>query len=358
MQFTWESLIDRARVYVDDDHLTTGEQGWIAPASWLTLGNVEYSQQYRKWKRMGLVSPQPIDIPLNASSTTIPNVLATIGIGEDLGGGRIRVIKPRQPKHGVDAIRNEQYSQGLHAVYWEAFAVGDTTTYVLSPPREGKYARGVLTAPNVAQTTQSIQLLAVPDLNTVFRARSFGAFGNGITVQLIDDAAGVPFLSDGSQLELHYDDTHVPAPTIGDLEALLAGSAVVEVETPCPTPDRLMTAADATTIQLAGGLDATAPTGNYFVRLLQAPAYATDITETIDIPYGCDERLVLGMARRSHLKDASASALLERLIAEADADVNFASFSRLGESPRVRRQENRGHHHMWPGDFASVGRFV
>jgi hypothetical protein len=81
-------------------------------------------------------------------------------------------------------------------------------------------------------------------------------------------------------------------------------------------------------------------TATYVVRYIPTVQYATDPTEDIELPYGCDERLVLGMARRAKLKDASASALLERLIMEADAEANFLAFGRNNnDSPRVRRGE-------------------
>jgi hypothetical protein len=45
VQFSCD-LIDRARVYLDDDHDDT--EGWIAPATWLTFANVEYAQLYKR----------------------------------------------------------------------------------------------------------------------------------------------------------------------------------------------------------------------------------------------------------------------------------------------------------------------
>lgn len=83
-------------------------------------------------------------------------------------------------------------------------------------------------------------------------------------------------------------------------------------------------------------------TATYVVRYIPTVAYATLASATIEVPYGCDERLVLGLARRAKLKDASASALLERLIQEADAEANFLAFGRMNDdSPRVRRGERR-----------------
>jgi hypothetical protein len=56
----------------------------------------------------------------------------------------------------------------------------------------------------------------------------------------------------------------------------------------------------------------------------------------VDLPFGADERLVLGIARRAHLKDSGSSQLLERLIQEADAELAFAAAGK-SNGPRVRR---------------------
>lgn len=76
---------------------------------------------------------------------------------------------------------------------------------------------------------------------------------------------------------------------------------------------------------------------NYFARYIPTVAYATLTSATVDLPFGGDELLVLDMARKAHLKDSGASALLERLILEAEAEMNMSSFAKASEdSPRAR----------------------
>ncbi len=212
MTFTWDELIRRARTYLDDDHDDT--EGWIAPDSWLTFGNVEYSQLYRRWVRMGLIAPAPTDLVLTDEVTSAPDCLAIVGVAQDYGDGRVRILTPAQ-------------SVGGRSPFW-----------------------------------------------------------------------GTTSATGGS--------THWSA----------TGSAD----------------------ELEISLEPVDTSGSYFVRYIPTVAYATDVTETIDLPYGADERLVLGMAKRAKLKEGAASAQLERLIFEADAELNFAAFSRAqADSPRVRR---------------------
>lgn len=99
--------------------------------------------------------------------------------------------------------------------------------------------------------------------------------------------------------------------------------------------------ADDLTISLKPGNDAA---GTYVVRYITNPTRPTLVTQSVTVPDGCDERLVLGMVRRAHLKDSGASVLLEKLIREEDEQIGFDAFGRLNsEAPRARftRRTNR-----------------
>lgn len=209
MQFTWQALIDRARVYIDDDHSDT--DGFLAPESWLALGNVEYANLRKKWIRSGLIAPAATNTSFTGPSTTLAGVLAVIGVAENLGSG-YRLVAPAQPEYGQDP-------------YWQSAS---------------------------APTPQATSWMA-------------------------------------------------------------SGSA-----------DDLLVELDP------------AHTGSYVVRWLPTVAYANNPASTIDLPYGGDERLVLGMARRAKLKEGAASALLERLILEQDAELAFTAASRIN-GLKVRR---------------------
>lgn len=91
---------------------------------------------------------------------------------------------------------------------------------------------------------------------------------------------------------------------------------------------------------------------NYIVRYVPTPAALTYPLEVplelpmyvvpdgyVELPFGADERLVLGVARRAHLKDSAASKLLNELIFEADAELNFAASAKVN-GPRVRNVNN------------------
>lgn len=78
--------------------------------------------------------------------------------------------------------------------------------------------------------------------------------------------------------------------------------------------------------------------GSFIVRTIGTVAYATSTAATIDLPYGGDEVLVLGMAKRAHVKDSGGSRNLEMLLKEANEEMVMGAVGRnRNDSPRARR---------------------
>lgn len=235
MQFTARELVERARVYLDDDHVE--KQGWIRDAHWLGIFNAEYMQLYRKWTRLGLVRTAPTDttfqsiyhiaLPTAADVTAgRVGVLAVVGVAEDMGS-YMRYLAAAQPSRGAYPfwVASGEINQGK-AVTWAAYGAADDINVEISPRDNG---------------------------------------------------------------------------------------------------------------------------GTYTVRWIPLPAMPASLDDQIDIPLGTDERLVLGLARRAHLKDSAASALLEKLIVEADSELQFAAHGRADtQAPRVRRVRPDFHRRRWP----------
>lgn len=107
---------------------------------------------------------------------------------------------------------------------------------------------------------------------------------------------------------------------------------------------------------LAIGLHPADSSHNYTARHITRPALVTDPNAAYDGPDGSDERIALGMARRSLVKESSRSALLDQLINDADAELNMTAWGRKnGEAPRVRRVSQSRMRQLWPID---PGRWV
>lgn len=90
---------------------------------------------------------------------------------------------------------------------------------------------------------------------------------------------------------------------------------------------------------LAIKLHPSDPSGTYVVRYITRPAYVTDPTASVELPYGGDERLVLGVADRSGIKDSSVSRNLKAFIADHDAGLAFLAAGR--GAPLVVRRQSR-----------------
>ncbi len=216
-----QEILDRIRVYVDDDH--ADNQGWLSPTAWLRIINAEYITLYKRWVRQSLIAPAYIDVAFTGPSVTIPDeddedgvpVFAIVGVVEDTGSG-YRPVYPEQSTFGRAPFR---YPTDARASSWSATGMDGTIT-----------------------------------------------------------------------LNLHPEDT----------------------------------------------------TGNYIVRYLPLPTLLADITDSLSYPAGGDERHVLGVAKRAHLKDSATSSLLENLIQQADAELAFDAFGRnSNDSPRVRIVDKR-----------------
>lgn len=218
--FTWDELITRARVYVDDDH--SAEDNWIAPERWLDIGFTEWRTLYKRMIRNSLVTPDIQTAYLQGGITSINSVLAVVGVGQDMGN-TVRVFPNAQAIFGRGAYWRGSTAPTGHSMSWAARGTSDTVKIELDP---------------------------LPD-------------------------------------DLTYD-------------------------------------ALAT------------PQGNYLCRYIQTLTKPTATTDTVDLPDLADERLILGMARRAHLKDSANSVLLNDLIKEADAEMKFEADGKVG-GIRVRR---------------------
>src|SRR5690242_11822302 len=151
MQFVISDLIDRARVYVDDDHKET--DGWIDPAKWLTFFNVEYAHQYRQWVRGGLVRPMPTDTTFTGGSVTVNGALAIVGVGEDMGS-YVRLLTNAQTYGGPDPFWFGSTPPTSKADRWAAHGGADNLLIEVAP-KDTATTYTVRWIPTVAYYTDS-----------------------------------------------------------------------------------------------------------------------------------------------------------------------------------------------------------
>jgi len=364
--FTWQSLIDRAKTYVDDDH--DDERSWISDERWLQIANVEYALLYKRWIRSGLVTPTITQSYMSDSTRTFAGVLAVVGVAKDYGDF-VRLLN-----NAAQSASNQPFWRGSTqpsdlAVSWAATGVGDSLTIELDPePSDLEYTAAAAAEKATLDIGAPLTGMGTA-CETVLRMKTGGVAN--VTLQNFSGIVTHPAERYIQYVPAEYSntgteeygfiiwDTDGDPFTNQDFEALIAANECLvgagpNVGQTAELPFEVMTASSSTTdwrpnitlisttlaytvyptqsteLIFEGGADAIAESGNYVVRYVPTVAYATDASTTIELPYGADERLVLGMARRAHLKDSGASALLERLIMEADAETGFSAASKAG----------------------------
>lgn len=100
MGYTIQNVIDRAKIYVDDNHKVT--DGWKEPADWLAIARPELISVYRKWVRESMVAYNPLTAPFTGPtftfSGTIPP-LAILGVAQ-VNGTQTRFIQSAMSEYG------------------------------------------------------------------------------------------------------------------------------------------------------------------------------------------------------------------------------------------------------------------
>jgi hypothetical protein len=114
MAYTIQNIIDRARIYVDDNHKVT--DGWKQPADWLTIAKPELVSCYRNWVRKSLISFTPLQGSFTGPTFQFAagiQPLAILGVAQG-SGSNFRLIQPAMAQYGRQP-------------YWDTTAATATT---------------------------------------------------------------------------------------------------------------------------------------------------------------------------------------------------------------------------------------
>lgn len=155
MAFTIQDTIDRARIYLDDNHKAT--DGWKEPADWLDIIQPELRAIYRKWVRESLISFTPIDGIISAAAFTYTSPpLAILGVAQQ-SGNIFRLLPSAMAHYG-------------RAPFWES---GTPTTAAF-------WTASVDTFPTGSGEPQYSVNLHPPDTATGYKVRyiNFPSMGN------------------------------------------------------------------------------------------------------------------------------------------------------------------------------------
>jgi hypothetical protein len=331
--FEVQDLIDRAKTYVDDEH--RAEDAWISPERWLTFFNVERRKLYKQWIRAGLVIPTPTLGYLAGETTQLTGVLAVIGVRKDLGGStsEVRNASANEGRHPFWRSATQPSTPGSR---WAAFGTGTTVTIELDGVSDLTYTAPVAAAQAVFDF-DTYELLEGTPAQAVFDGEltvtEAGVDGNDIAIRFVPDAVGDPsWTNSGTNYTYHFD---FSVHTTEDFEASITGlpftlTRASTVNVAWTDWSGIQSSFLGSYFQFEDGADAVEEDGNYLVRYIPRLADVTDPTTEVDLPDGGDERLVLGMARRSLIKESGASRRIDQEILDSDAELNLAAHAAMG----------------------------
>lgn len=321
MQFRVGDLIDRARTYVDDDH--NAQKGWIKPERWLSLFGVEYRMNYRRWHRSGIISPEPTDKEFT-TTVELDNVMAVIGVARGtiagFEGGTFDIADFLDECPSA-TVRVTQYLGNVRPQV--SFVPGVTLSLI-----EADELTAITFIPGVSTLEDVLELILTD--STMLEVIAY------TTVDTVLDNPLNTFPTDieGGSI-LMTDLTILDSPQSRASKKLWSNFEVGE--------------ASYWQAFGAGGkarikLNKQDNTNTYIVRYYAGVAVFTDEDEVVEIADGCDERIVLGLARRALIKESAASRSIDQHIIDADAEINFMAAQKGGLQIRGPQSTPRGYY--------------
>lgn len=157
MPITTQDVINRARIYVDDNHKVT--DGWKQPADWLSIAGPEIIACYRKWVREGVVALATVDSAFTGPGYTFPaGVIAITDVVENLGSGSYRKVESASSVYGREPFWDSTTGTQGSSQYWTA-AFGTTGyTLKLHPPDTAAYIVRNIPEPDISTLTSVLYL--------------------------------------------------------------------------------------------------------------------------------------------------------------------------------------------------------
>ena len=316
MEFPVADLISRFRVYLDDDH--DEQKGWLGGGTRdkrLGFLQVEHRHLYRQWLRKGLINVEPVDAefvgPLAKTHAYLPafpihptydGVIRVIANG---AAGNYAILRIDDAGTGTgtltEDLNNPLYEAGFVTFQME---IG-VTTY-----------RDFETA--LASSTV-FELVTPASANALWTAEDSATSSGGADyIPGVLAVIGVAEKVDNYYRPVRWmgEQGRAPFRTVID-------SAACEWQA--------YGAGDNLTVKLTPA-DST---GTYVVRYIPVPDEIA-LTDSLELPYMGDERLVLGAAKRAGIKELGGNRTIDEMIGLADAELQMEAAHRNKGGLRVR----------------------
>jgi hypothetical protein len=325
MQFTWLELVDRVKVYLDDDHNDNPQAGWLSSNKLMKLMQVEYRQLYRKWLRAGLINVEPMDVefvgPLAKVSAIVPafaDYPTYDGlIRTKLNGAAGNGVLVRFDDSGTGTGTLVEQAAGVDPAWPYGTVVFEYQTNVTTfADFEAALANSILLDLITPSTVTPI--LFTTDAATItsggadYIPRVLAVVG--VAQKIDDDYRPLRPMTQFGRKPFRNDNINAPA---------------------------MWWSAFGPGDNLAFKLTPADQAGTYVVRYIQAPANETSLSATVELPYMGDERLVLGTLQRAGIRETTASGLVNKAIMDADAELQMEAAGKDKEGGVVIRKVRR-----------------
>lgn len=158
MAYTIQDVIDRAKIYVDDNHKVT--DGWKQPADWLAMIRPELAAVYRKWVRESLISFNTLDGIISNAVFTWPDTappLAILGVAQQVGT-QFRMLQYAQSYYG----RNPFWEAGTPSIATTWTSVVDT-----NPAGDGNPVYSLAIHPPDPAAGYLVRYIKFPDMSAL-----------------------------------------------------------------------------------------------------------------------------------------------------------------------------------------------
>lgn len=322
MEITPQEVIDRARMYANDD-MNDNKGALLKPARWFQLFNSLYKRLYRQWLRAGLISPAPVDEEFTGPQVRLRGVLAIQGVVRcTIKGYRDAVVDLYDY---VEQVTNHTYYR------LKEYIGSERPTFTVAP---GMTASLVMVG-NAITLTYDPNSTTVNDVNDLVFASDFMELVRipGVSDEtVLDDLKSAQYWAydaralGGEVLMSEYQ-------TLWPEQRFSRDKRPFGIAEPAPGMKWTATglAADEVTVRLTPPDDSAQ---SYVVRYYEVPEDVTATTDTVVIPDGADNYLALKLAKMAAMTEGGFSRSMEKEIIDEEAQLGFTAAAML--PPRLK----------------------
>lgn len=312
MEITAQEVIDRARMYAQDD-FNDNKGAILKPERWLQLFNSLWKKLYKRWLRSGLVSPMPYDKEFTGPRVRLSGVLAIQGVVRGTIVGYTNQVVDLYDY--IDEVTNHTYYR------IKDYEGTERPTFVATPG----LAASLTMVGNVITLTYIPATTTVNDVNTLVFNSSFMEL---VRIPAVSDTT---VLDNLRSLQYWQYDPAVPGGEVRMSEWSLVRPTQRQNKFKSPFASHYEATANRWEAYGYGGdielklVPADTSDQTYVVRYYTMPKDILTVSESLIIPDGADDYLALKLAEMALMTEGGASKKMAEAIYNNEAELGFSA---------------------------------